>query len=443
MHNIQQAASEVVGQVFAGRNLNQVLGETFLARRNLTPQQKGALQDLSYGTLRFYGQLTAVLKQLLHKPLADEGLRYLLLVALYQILYSKAESFTVVDQAVHAAKNIRANASGLVNAVLRNFLRQQDALLAVAERSEEGRYAYPQWWVDQVKAQYGTQAARILLAGNQHPPMTLRVNGRRNNAVDYLALLKLHGIAAQLIALDLVQSGVTQSGVVQAGAIQLDQAMSVDKLPGFVDGLVSVQDAGAQYAAHFLDVHDGMRVLDACAAPGGKSTHLLELANIDLWSVDKDAQRLARVQENLQRLQLSAQLKVGDAAQLDGWWDGKLFQRILADVPCSASGVVRRHPDIKWLRRPADIAGFAQQQRDILQNLWRMLENGGKLLYVTCSVFAQENRHVVDEFLRQNQDAQQLTLPVANGVSATEFINGQMLPNAQHDGFFYALLYKK
>lgn len=438
MHNIQQAASEIVGQVFTGRNLNQVLGEALLARRNFTPQQKGALQDLSYGTLRFYGQLTAVLKQLLHKPLADEGLRYLLLVALYQIVYSKAESFTVVDQAVHAAKNIRANASGLVNAVLRNFLRQQDALLAVAARSEEGRYAYPQWWVDQVKAQYGAQAARILLAGNQHPPMTLRVNGRRNNAADYLALLTRHGIAAQLVALDIVQSGA-----IQAEAIQLEQAVSVDKLPGFFDGLVSVQDAGAQYAAHFLDVHDGMRVLDACAAPGGKSTHLLELAEINLWAVDKDASRLARVQENLQRLQLSAKLTVGDIAQSDGWWDGKLFQRILADVPCSASGVVRRHPDIKWLRRPADIVGFAQQQRDILHNLWRMLENGGKLLYVTCSIFTQENQHVIDEFLQNNKDAQQLALPVANGVSAAEFINGQMLPDDHHDGFFYALLRKQ
>ena len=458
MHNIQQAASEIVGQVFTGRNLNQVLGEALLARRNFTPQQKGALQDLSYGTLRFYGQLTAVLKQLLHKPLADEGLRYLLLVALYQILYSKAESFTVVDQAVHAAKNIRANASGLVNAVLRNFLRQQDALLAVAARSEEGRYAYPQWWVDQVKTQHGAQAERILLAGNQHPPMTLRVNVRRNSATDYLALLTQHGIAAKLIALDFVQSGVIQSGAIQSGAIQsgaiqsgaiqlgaiqLGQAVAVDKLPGFFDGLVSVQDAGAQYAAHFLDVQDGMRVLDACAAPGGKSTHLLELAEIDLWAVDKDASRLARVQENLQRLQLSAKLTVGDVAQSDDWWDGKLFQRILADVPCSASGVVRRHPDIKWLRRPADIVGFAQQQRDILHNLWRMLENGGKLLYVTCSVFTQENQHVIDEFLQNNKDAQQLALPVANGVSAAEFTNGQILPNDQHDGFFYALLYKK
>ena len=398
--------------------------------RDPTPQQRGALQDLSYGTLRFYGQLTALLKQLLHKPVTDERVRCLLLVALYQLLYSKADPFTVVDQAVRAAKKIQQHAGGLVNAVLRNFVRRQAALLQVAAQSEEGRYSYPQWWIDKIKTQYGVQAEKILLAGNQHPPMTLRVNHHHHTAVEYLALLAQHNIDARLIPPD---------------AIQLEHAVTVDKLPGFFDGLVSVQDAGAQYAAPLLDVQDGMRVLDACAAPGGKSTHLLELANIDLLALDKDAERLTRVQENLQRLHLSAQLQVGDAAQphkgtmSQDWWDGKLFQRILADVPCSASGVVRRHPDIKWLRRPADIAGFAQQQRDILHNLWSMLEGGGKFLYVSCSVFAQENQQVMDEFIRQQPDAQLMPMPAIAGVST----HGQFLPDDQHDGFFYALLHKQ
>jgi len=314
-----------------------------------------------------------------------------------------------------------AAAGGLTNAVLRNFLRNREALLAVAATSEEGRYAYPQWWITAVQAQYGRSSEAILLAGNQHPPMTLRVNCRYINTVDYLALLAQHDIQASLIEPD---------------AVLLRYPLPVNKLPGFFDGLVSVQDAGAQYAARLLDVQDGMRVLDACAAPGGKSTHLLELAQLDLLALDKNSQRLELVRENLQRLQLHAQLQSGDAAQPDSWWDGKPFHRILADVPCSASGVVRRHPDIKWLRRPDDINGFAQQQLHILCSLWRLLERDGKLLYVTCSIFARENQQVINEFLNQHDDGKQLPLSMPN------LNEGQIFPNDQHDGFFYALLQK-
>ena len=251
--------------------------------------------------------------------------------------------------------------------------------------------------------------------------MTLRVNCRRISAVDYLALLAQHDIQARLIGPD---------------AVLLQTPLPVNKLPGFCDGLVSVQDAGAQYAARLLDVQDGMRVLDACAAPGGKSTHLLELAQLDLLALDNNAQRLERVRENLQRLQLHAQLQNGDAAQPDSWWNGKPFHRILADVPCSASGVVRRHPDIKWLRRPGDIDGFAQQQLHILCALWRLLEKDGKLLYVTCSIFARENQQVINEFLNQHDDGKQLPLSMPN------LNEGQIFPDDQHDGFFYALLQK-
>ena len=418
----QQGASQVVCQVLGGRNLNHVLSVALQSAPGLTPQQRGALQDLSYGTLRFYGQLLCVLQQLLHQPLPDERVRCLLLVALYQLQYGKAVPYAVVDHAVRAAQKINVRTSGLVNAVLRNFLRRRESLLKKAASTEEGRYAYPQWWIDKVKAQYNDQTEAILLAGNQHPPMTLRVNRQRSSVPDYLALLAQHDIQAHPVAAD---------------AVLLEHPLPVDKLPGFFDGRVSVQDAGAQYAGTLLDVHDGMRVLDACAAPGSKSTHLLELAQIDLHALDKDGQRLERVRENLQRLQVQATLLSGDAAQPDDWWDGILFQRILADVPCSASGVVRRHPDIKWLRRPADFAGFAQQQLQILNALWRLLESGGKLLYSTCSIFAQENQHVINEFLQQHDDAQQLplTLPDMN--------EGQLLPNDQHDGFFYALLLKQ
>ena len=252
--------------------------------------------------------------------------------------------------------------------------------------------------------------------------MTLRVNHLRTTTADYLARL------AQL---------EIQASHIKPDAILLQQPVSVEKLPGFREGLVSVQDAGAQYAKDFLDVKSGMRVLDACAAPGGKTAHLLESAKIEHVALDRDKVRLERVRENMQRLQLDATLLVGDAALPAEWWDGKLFQRILADVPCSATGVVRRHPDIKWLRRPSDIESFAQQQQQILYALWPLLELGGKLLYVTCSIFERENQQVIDKFLSLHSDAIQLTLD-AHGMN-----KGQMLPDEQHDGFFYALLHKQ
>ena len=422
MHNIQLAAGQIVQQVLQdGRNLNQVLDQSLGRKTVWTPAQRAALQDLSYGTLRYCGQLDALLRALLHKPLSDRRIYYVLLVALYQLQYSKAAQYAVVDHAVRSAQMLNANASGLVNAILRNFLRSQAALLEHVTQQAEGKYSYQQWWIDELQTQYGERSGAVLEAGNQHPPMTLRVNQRRNTTAEYLALLKRHNLSARLIEPD---------------ALQLDKPLPVDRLPGFFDGLVSVQDAGAQYAARLLGVHDGMRILDACAAPGGKTAHMLERAAVKVVAVDNDAKRLQRVGENLQRLGLDAQLAVGDAAEPGEWWDGVLFDRILADVPCSASGVVRRHPDIKWLRRRADIAGFAAQQLRILHALWRLLAHDGKLLYATCSVFHQENQQVIAAFLAQQPDAQLLQ------VSLDGAIEGQLLPDDQHDGFFYALLQK-
>jgi 16S rRNA (cytosine967-C5)-methyltransferase len=418
MHNIQLAATQIVQQVLVdGRNLNQVLDESLRRKSVWAPAQRAALQDLSYGTLRFYGQLNAILDLLLHKHMTDNRISYLLLVALYQLQYSRAAQHAVVDHAVRSADILNPKIRGLVNAILRNFLRNQADLLAQAALKPEGRYSHPQWWIDELRAQYGEDVAGgILDAGNGHPPMTLRVNHRRGTTADYLAQLSEQGIAARLVAPD---------------ALQLDRAVSVDKLPGFFEGLVSVQDAGAQYAARLLDVHNGIRVLDACAAPGGKAAHILELADVELVALDKDEKRLLRVAENLQRLGLSGTLLTGDAANPAGWWDGKPFERILADVPCSATGVVRRHPDIKWLRRKKDIASFAAQQSEILQSLWALLAQGGLLLYATCSIFKQENQDVIDGFLAKIPGARQVSLP-----------DGQLLPTDQHDGFFYALLQK-
>lgn len=419
MHNIQLAATRIVQQVLVeGRNLNQVLDESLRRKSVWTPPQRAALQDLSYGTLRFYGQLNAVLNLLLHKHMTDQRITHLLLVALYQLQYSKAAQHAVVDHAVRSADMLNPKIRGLVNAILRNFLRNQAELLAQAALSAEGRFNYPLWWIDELGAQYGERAAAILDAGNQHPPMTLRVNQRRVTTAEYLEQLAGMGIAARCIAPD---------------AVLLDKPLAVDKLPGFLDGVVSVQDAGAQYAARLLDARSGMRVLDACAAPGGKAAHILERADVALVALDKDEKRLQRVAENLQRLDLTATLLVGDAANPQEWWDGELFERILADVPCSATGVVRRHPDIKWLRRNKDLPAFARQQIEILDALWPLLASGGQLLYATCSVFNQENQDVIDCFVARHAEARRLPMDLPQE---------GLLPTDQHDGFFYALLQK-
>lgn len=423
MQRIQLEAAKVVSKVLHdGHNLTEVLNESLRKRHGYTPQERGALQDLCYGTLRFYPRFAFMLDSLTQRPVQESPLRCLLLVALYQLQHTKVGHHAIVDQAVRAAKTLNPAISGLVNAVLRNFLRKQPMLMEAASRNEENQYAYPQWWITAIKSQYGDLAPTILEEGNRHPPMTLRVNSIHTTATEYQMLLASQGIGARRIEPD---------------ALLLERPLMVESLPKFSEGWVSVQDAGAQYAARILDIHDGMHVLDACAAPGGKSAHLLESANIELLSLDKDEQRLKRVHENLQRLQLDARVVCGNAATPEAWWDGKLFQRILADVPCSASGVVRRHPDIKWLRRPEDIGRFAQQQLQILKALWPLLERDGKLLYATCSIFEQENRRVIDAFLEQCDDAEQIRLSIAG------MIDGQLLPNEEHDGFFYVLLHKK
>ena len=415
-------ASTALGQVLAGRNLNEALQALNARQPALTPQQRAAIQDLSFGALRFYGRYAAILDLLLQKPLTDEAVRCLLLVALHQLENQKTPSPTVVDQAVKAAQAINKPwAKGLVNAVLRNFLRRRDALLAQADGAGEiALYSHPQWWIDKLRRQYPLDWQAILAANNRHPPMTLRVNRRKTNLAAYAEQLRNLGMEAEPVG---------------EAALLLLRPVAVGKLPGFADGLVSVQDAGAQWAAQLLDAADGMRVLDACAAPGGKSAHLLELGDVALTALDNDPARLEKVADNLKRLGLAAQCVCGDAGD-PAWWDGQPFDRILADVPCSASGVARRHPDIKWLRRESDIATFAAQQRKILEALWHLLARGGKLLYATCSVFAEENQRQIEAFLSQHADARQLPLAVA------EMHEGQLLPNDHHDGFYYALLAK-
>jgi len=415
----QALAAGIIAEVLSGRNLNEVLAELWPRHPDLLPRQRSAVQDLSYGTLRFFSRLDFLLQALIMRPITHEGVRCLLLASLYQLNYAKTRPYAVVDRAVEAARALDAPwAAKFVNGVLRNFLRRKPELLLRANDFEPARYCHPQWWIDRLRTEYPQDWAATLNANNSHPPMTLRVNRHQISPEDYLTLLQAAELEAELIT---------------PGAIRLIKPVAVDKLPGFRDGMVSVQDAGAQYAAALLDLVPGQTVLDACAAPGGKAAHILETAGVDLVALDKDPLRLKQVADNFQRLQLKGRLVAGDAAAADSWWDGRPFDRILADVPCSASGVVRRHPDIKWLRRPTDIAQFAAAQRLILASLWRLLAPGGKLLYATCSVFHEENEDIVAGFTANQSNANRL--PLAN-------FSGQFLPDSTHDGFFYALLEK-
>ncbi len=419
-------AATAVAAVFAGRNLDATLAACWRTHPGLAAASRGAVQDLAYGALRRYGRGDFLLNRLLREPLKDPRLRALLLAALYRLAVRPEDAHTTVDQAVAAAATIgRGNFKALSNALLRNYLRQRAVLEAAADSDPTARYQHPAWWIGTLRENYPSDWEEILAAGNARPPLTLRVNRRRSDAAACLAGFRDLGIAAR--ALD-------------ETAILVERPLPVERLPGFVEGLLSVQDWGAQRAAPLLEVRDGMRVLDACAAPGGKSAHLLELADVDLLALDADAVRAARIPENLRRLGLRAEVRAADCRKLEAWWDGRPFERILADVPCSASGVVRRHPDIKWLRRETDLAGFARSQAQILDALWRVLAPGGRMLYCTCSLFPQENALQVAAFAARHADAR--LAPTGAGGAATRQPGWQLTPQAEHDGFYYALLQK-
>ncbi|MBK7766329.1 MAG: 16S rRNA (cytosine(967)-C(5))-methyltransferase RsmB [Sulfuritalea sp.] len=420
-------AAQLIAAVLGGRNF-----DVALTRAALPGPLRAATMDLAYTTLRAFGRGDFLLGLLLERPVKDPAVRGLLLAALARLEARPEEAHTTVDQAVTAAARVaRGQFKGLVNGVLRNFLRRREELLVLAAADPVARWQHPAWWIARLRQDHPAHWESILAAGNSHPPMCLRVNRRRvtssvpgqTASQDYLKRLDAAGIAAR--ALD-------------DTAILLEKPLPVERIPGFGGGLCSVQDWGAQAAAGLLDARDGLRVLDACAAPGGKAAHLLETANVDLTALDADAARAARIDDNLQRLGLTAKVTVSDARAIDDWWDGRAYDRILADVPCSASGVVRRHPDAKWLRRDSDVAGFAATQRTIVDALWRTLAPGGKMLYATCSVFVEENARQVEGFIGRHADARRLPAMRA----ATRDAQLQDLPDAEHDGFYYALLQK-
>jgi 16S rRNA (cytosine967-C5)-methyltransferase len=431
MQREQTHAALAVMRVFDGAQLRDALARvddgSALRGRTL-------VAELAYGTLRHWGALDAIVDRLATKPIADPLVRTLIAVALYQLDHTRAPPFAIVDRAVAAAgAAVRPAAKSLVNALLRRYLRERDAIRSAALKGEVARHSYPQWWIDRIRRDYPDDWRAVLDAGNARAPLTLRVNRRVTTQRALAERFAAAGIAAEPIG---------------DAALIVGAPRPVTELPGFAEGAFSVQDLAAQHAAPLLDVRDGMRVLDACAAPGGKTTHLLELADVDVLALDIDAGRLARIRENVERLRLDdhrIRYVEGDAGKPQSWFDSRPFDRILLDAPCTASGVVRRHPDAKWRHREGDVERFAREQARLLAACWPLLAQGGKLLYATCSVFAAENEAQVAQFLARHDDALRETL---NFPSAAVHRGGQLLPSpegARHnqDGFFYALLRKR
>jgi 16S rRNA (cytosine967-C5)-methyltransferase len=416
------AAADVVAAVLDGHTPEAAL-------QAVAAPVRPAAMDLALSCLRAFGRGDFALQRLLERPLKDARVRGLLLVALARLEARPDQAHTIVDQAVVAAEKLAGgHFKGMVNGVLRSFERRREELLGEADANEVARWLHPAWWIARLKHDQPQQWQAILAAGNSRPPMSLRLNQRRIADADARAALLQEFEAAGI--------GVRNAA---NGALELERPVPVERLPGFAAGLCSVQDGGAQQAANLIDCANGMRVLDACSAPGGKTAHLLEAYDLDLLALDADAARAARVTDNLSRLGLVASVVAEDCRDLTKWWDGRPFDRILADVPCTASGVVRRHPDAKWLRRAGDVVQFARTQAEILDSLWPTLAPGGKLLYVTCSVFATENRDQVAAFVGRHADAIPVPLPMA----ADGTCQMQLLPDAAHDGFFYALLQRQ
>ncbi|WP_341502627.1 16S rRNA (cytosine(967)-C(5))-methyltransferase RsmB [Gallaecimonas sp. GXIMD4217] len=420
-------AQVLLGVMDQGESLNTALPKAQAKLAN--PKDKALLQALCYGSLRQYRLLDAVLGQLLAKKLKGKVrvLHHLLVLGLYQLHYSRVPEHAAVAETVAAAVKLgQGRMKGLVNGVLRSFQRDADALLAKAGRDAKVASLHPDWLLARLQQAYPEQWQQLVAANNEQAPLWLRVNARHGNAADYLARLAAAGVGAR-----------SEQSLPQA--LVLDEAQDVTALPGFADGHVSVQDGAAQYAAQLLEPRDGERILDACAAPGGKTAHLLESADVEVTALDVDPQRLSRVQENLDRLGLNAELVAADAAGRD-WWDGRAFDRILLDAPCSATGVIRRHPDIRWLRRDDDIAELAALQARILDNAWSMLKPGGTLLYATCSVLPEENSGQIKAFLARHTDAR--LAPLKKG-DTPEQPGWQLLPGENGmDGFFYARVLK-
>ncbi|MGR9108032.1 MAG: 16S rRNA (cytosine(967)-C(5))-methyltransferase RsmB, partial [Gammaproteobacteria bacterium] len=415
---------EVLG---SGRSLTAALAS---AKIGLASSRESALlQSLCYGTLRRYFRLQFILEQLLKKPLKkkDLDIHVLALLGLYQIAYTRVKPYAAVAETVAAARH-KQWAKPLLNAILRSYLRERETLDRLADHDETARSGLPAWLLNELRRCWPEQAEAICEANHLEPPMVLRVNRRRGSRDRYLQLLQSEGLAAAATEFN-------------EDAVVLHQAVDVARLPGFDEGLVSVQDGAAQFAAYLIDAKPGQRVLDACAAPGGKTAHLLELnpSLAEMVAVDINPERASRIAQNLERLGLTARIVTADLLDFSAWWDRRLFDRILLDAPCSASGVIRRHPDIKILRRPEDLAILSDKQEKLLAACWSMLAPGGRLVYATCSVLSQENHEQIARFMKSHEDARENPIEQRWGIRCP--VGRQILPGESGmDGFYYACL---
>ena len=424
MNHSQWISALVLEQVLLGKNLDKSFELIFRKYNSNESENLPQIKDMVYGAIRELGKSSFYIKKLVPKKIDNQCLEALLHIVLFQISHERSNNFTLVNQAVDAAKKIDHKKSAFINAVLRNFLRKKDALQNEAIEHESAVFSYPNWWIDKVKNQYPKKWKDILDIGNTRPPLALRVNVKNIGVKEYSEILESHGVEHSLIGME---------GVI------LKTPIGVDKIPGFLEGKVSVQDFGAQLAAHIIDLEKSQKVLDACSAPGGKACHMVELKSIELLAIESNKERTIKIQENISRLGLNAVIRNEKIGLVNEWWDKILFDRILLDVPCSASGIVRRHVDIKWLRRINDFESFGESQLDLLRSTWTMLKNKGKLLYVTCSIFEEENREVIEKFKKDSKNITELDIIFPSNV---EHIKNQVLPSKNHDGLFYALLQK-
>ena len=430
--NARSSAARILAQVINdGRSLSEILPAALKIVAD--PRERALAQELVYGTLRWYYHLRVVLDQLLKRPVRqrDGDLYCLMLSGLYQLSRMGVPSHVAVNETVQATRELKKEwASGLVNAVLRGYQRETARLETVTEQSLEASYAHPGWFIEALQTDWPADWQDILDAGNQRPPLSLRVNQLQIGRDDYLNLL--------------LQAGIKAHAMVHAAhGIIVQSPVPVEALPGFAEGRVSVQDGAAQLTTGVLDLAAGQRVLDACAAPGGKTAHILESEPglESVTAVEINPARVRRIEENLSRLGLAARILQGDATNPESWWDGRCFDRILLDVPCTATGVIRRHPDIKLLRRSQDINTLASRQAHLLQAMWPLLSDGGMLLYTTCSVLIEENDRQIGHFLSAHPDAEAMAIEAEWGRCCAH--GRQILPGEQDlDGFYFACIRK-
>ncbi len=426
MYESQLLAAKVLEKLLTGINLDKSFDAVFNREKsNNLKINESQIKALTYGTVRFLGQSKFKIEKLARNKIDNKLIESLLCVVFYQLSQEKFNDFTIVDQAVNAAKKIDHRKGNFVNAILRNYLRKKIQLNEEIIQNHAATYSYQDWWVQKIKKEFPSNWEQVLNIGNNHPPLTLRINKRKISKEKYTKILEKNNIEYQVI------SEVT---------LILKNPINVNEIPGFSEGYFSVQDYGAQLAAGLLDLKKGHKVLDACAAPGGKTCHMLESEDINLTALEVDKKRKDKITDNLKRLDLCANVINDSLSENNSWWKGELFDRILLDVPCSASGIVRRHVDIKWLRQPGDLKKFSETQYDLLRNAWRMLADRGKLLYVTCSIFEDENNDVIDKFKKVNSNATEIEITLPSNI---EHQKNQLLPSEIHDGLFYALFEKK